>query len=285
MNGGRFGSPSRTQGMSDVLDAVISVETGFKKLVAYERPLRSLLALFAWITIVQRPVRLVGWLAVAMFLQLRDALKGDADAPPLARAPFTLHSWAASTIMGVPLPAPSQVDDAAARTFARGEAHRAATATFLARERRKANEKRVEKKKEQAKKEALAKPKPLKSFRSMNPLAPLFRPVQRFLLSVVRRQRTVRALLRGRDDPVATATAAMACLVDAHPDRLDQGRVALRRSTPGCCQIQVQVPVETVRLRAPPEVRLQVRRRARRGALGRGPAGADGPPRRRAAEP
>ena len=48
-----------------------------------------------------------------MFLQLRDALKGDADAPPLARAPFTLHSWAASTIMGVPLPAPSQVDDAA----------------------------------------------------------------------------------------------------------------------------------------------------------------------------
>ncbi len=60
MNGGRFGSPSRTQGMSDVLDAVISVETGFKKLVAYERPLRSLLALFAWITIVQRPVRLVG---------------------------------------------------------------------------------------------------------------------------------------------------------------------------------------------------------------------------------
>jgi len=33
--------------MSDVLEAVISVETGFKKLVAYERPLRSLLALFA----------------------------------------------------------------------------------------------------------------------------------------------------------------------------------------------------------------------------------------------
>ena len=144
----------------------------------------------------QRPVRLVGWLAVAMFLQLRDALKGDAAAPPLARAPFTLHSWAASTIMGVPLPAPAQVDDAAARTFARGEAHRAATATFLARERRKANERRVEKKKEQAKKEALAKPKPLKSFRSMNPLAPLFRPVQRFLLSVVRRQRTVRISFR-----------------------------------------------------------------------------------------
>ena len=35
------------------------------------------------------------------------------------------------------------------------------------------------------------------------------------LLSVVRRQRTVRALLRGRDDPVATATAAFFCLVVA----------------------------------------------------------------------
>ena len=67
----------------------------------------------------------------------------------------------------------------------------------------------MEKKKEQAKKEALAKPKPLKSFRSMNPLAPLFRPVQRFLLSVVRRSLLARVSFRGesllRGEPVRGA--------------------------------------------------------------------------------
>jgi hypothetical protein len=51
---------------------------------------------------------------------------------------------------------------------------------------------------------------PMKSFWSFNPLAPLLLPVQRVLLSIARRQRALKAVCNGRDDPVATATVAFA---------------------------------------------------------------------------
>ena len=50
----------------------------------------------------------------------------------------------------------------------------------------------------------------MKIFWSFNPLAPLLLPVQRVLLSIARRQRALKAVCNGRDDPVATATVAFA---------------------------------------------------------------------------
>ena len=50
----------------------------------------------------------------------------------------------------------------------------------------------------------------MKRFVSMHPLAGWLRPIQKLLLGVARPLRVARALLSGRDDPVATASVAAA---------------------------------------------------------------------------
>jgi hypothetical protein len=71
-----------------------------------------------------------------------------------------------------------------------------------------AEEKRLEE-------EVLDRERPMKAFWSFNPLAPLLLPIQRCLLALARRQRALKAVCNGRDDPVATATLALACFLGA----------------------------------------------------------------------
>ena len=127
---------------------------------------------------------------------------------------MTLGAWTAAVVAGRPPPKPERPDAAAAAAYARGAAHRVVAERQAAARRRQAA---APSEKEKKAKEAAvaAATKPLKAFRSLNPLAPVFRPLQRGLLASARKRRVVRAVLGGRDDPVATATAAAALVLGA----------------------------------------------------------------------
>ena len=109
-------------------------------------------------------------------------------------------------------------DEKTRRAYARGVARKVVSKRILNELRQhhadeaeeEAEEKRLE---EDAK--GLERERPMKAFWSFNPLAPLLLPIQRFLLSIARRQRALKAVCSGRDDPVATATLALACFLGA----------------------------------------------------------------------
>lgn len=206
------------EAVADVLNAVASAHAALLALIRYERPLRSLLALCAWASCVRRPVRSIAWVGVFSGLALRDALVGDAQAPAVARPSLSFGRWFRALIGLVPRLPVKRDDEKTRRAYARGVARKVVSKRILNELRQhhadeaeeEAEEKRLE---EDAK--GLERERPMKAFWSFNPLAPLLLPIQRFLLSIARRQRALKAVCSGRDDPVATATLALACFLGA----------------------------------------------------------------------
>ena len=123
----------------DWLDFIAGSRLLARRLIRYEYPLRSLLALFAWISIVRQPARLVPWCLLGLGLVLRDALSGDDAAPQLARPQLSFSAWAAA-VVGARAPKPprppSEHDLRRASTFASASARRVAYRRMIAERRR-----------------------------------------------------------------------------------------------------------------------------------------------------
>mmetsp|Transcript_6353 Transcript_6353/g.20056 ORF Transcript_6353/g.20056 Transcript_6353/m.20056 type:complete len:822 (-) Transcript_6353:111-2576(-) len=202
-------------------------------LVAYVRPLRSLLALAAWCTSCAAPARVPGWLALFAFLDLRDALCGErlpkdtslGQVPPtrprkpaVARPQLTFGSWCKAAAGLSASSVAADDDNADADVYARGLARGIATEVALDKIRAKRVAPRTEVEVDEDEDEdddddvGDGPGKCMKSYSSMNPLAPFLRPVQHGLLGLVKFLRAVGGLFDGRDDPVATATLAAVCL-------------------------------------------------------------------------
>ena len=215
----------------ELVDLILGLIGGVKNrvlpLVTYRKPFRSVLALVAWMTSVSNHARGIAWLWLLAGLELRDTLAGDTAPADLLQTPrkpstkiakpqLSFEAWAATLAVGASAVKPTTEEEADdARNHARGDAENVAVEKMLDEWRASGKVKAAEVEDEdgEADPDDFLSKKPMKKFGSMHPLAPFVRPIQRLLLQLLLPLRAIRGLLDGRDDPVATSTVALLCLV------------------------------------------------------------------------
>ena len=198
--------------LSDLLDAWGSLKGALPdyigRLSKYERPLRSLVAFAAWWASCANPQRVYAWLWVHAALAFRDSLYGQGDSQ-LQQAQFTFCDWVQLSVFGKPLAPlkPTSKEDA---FLAEKRAIRRAAKVSEAM--------KMDAWRRQHLKPPPKEPEPTSEvYRtwSLNPLAPLLRPIQKALLKNVRLIRPLQNALRGSDDPVFVSSCAGACFLIA----------------------------------------------------------------------
>ena len=210
-----------------MLGAVSGLKDRIVALVMYRNPVRSLVALVAWLTSVSNGARAVAWLWLLAALDLRDTLAGVREddkakqghniVPRVARPQFPMLAWAKAIATGTKSkPHPTSDEEfQAAKKSARGDAESVAIELMLEEWRASGRVKVVEEEDEEedvVDEDDYKSKKPMKRFRSIHILKPFLEPVQRLLLGLLLPLRALAALANGRADPVATATLAAACL-------------------------------------------------------------------------
>ena len=215
----------------ELVDVLLGAMSGLKDrivaLVMYRNPVRSLVALVAWLTSVSNGARAVAWLWLLAALDLRDTLAGVREddkaaqghniVPRVARPQFPMLAWAKAIATGTKAVQHPTSDEEfqAAKKSARGDAESVAIELMLEEWRASGKVKVVEEEEEEedvVDEDDYKSKKPMKKFRSIHILKPFLEPVQRLLLGLLLPLRALRALSNGRADPVATATLAAACL-------------------------------------------------------------------------
>ena len=215
----------------ELVDVLLGAVSGLKDrivaLVMYRNPVRSLVALVAWLTSVSNGARAVAWLWLLAALDLRDTLAGVREddkakqghniVPRVARPQFPMLAWAKAIATGTKSkPHPTSDEEfQAAKKSARGDAESVAIELMLEEWRASGKVKVVEEEDEEedvVDEDDYKSKKPMKRFRSIHILKPFLEPVQRLLLGLLLPLRALAALANGRADPVATATLAAACL-------------------------------------------------------------------------
>lgn len=214
----------------ELVDVLLGAVGGLKDkivaLVMYRNPVRSLLALLAWLTSVSNGARGVAWFWLLTALDLRDTLAGvkeddrasldDNIVPRLSKPQFPMRSWAKGALTGFGETEPTSTEEfQAAKRAARGDAEAVAIELMLEEWRASGKIEAIQEEEDEdvVDEDDYLSKKPMKTFRSFHILKPFLLPVQRLLLGLLLPLRALKGLANGRADPVATATLAAACLL------------------------------------------------------------------------
>ena len=167
-----------------MLGAVSGLKDRIVALVMYRNPVRSLVALVAWLTSVSNGARAVAWLWLLAALDLRDTLAGVREddkakqghniVPRVARPQFPMLAWAKAIATGTKSkPHPTSDEEfQAAKKSARGDAESVAIELMLEEWRASGKVKVVEEEDEEedvVDEDDYKSKKPMKRFRSLDP--------------------------------------------------------------------------------------------------------------------
>jgi hypothetical protein len=172
----------------ELVDVLLGAMSGLKDrivaLVMYRNPVRSLVALVAWLTSVSNGARAVAWLWLLAALDLRDTLAGVREddkakqghniVPRVARPQFPMLAWAKAIATGTKSkPHPTSDEEfQAAKKSARGDAESVAIELMLEEWRASGKVKVVEEEEEEedvVDEDDYKSKKPMKRFRSLDP--------------------------------------------------------------------------------------------------------------------